>query len=93
MKFTSRKIEKILKYLRYFETKNNRINAEFDIDFDFCSFGLVIQIDVKNIDDFLYDDLISFVRDWLIFHSAEIKYFEKRCSAETVDYIIDFKEF
>lgn len=93
MKFTRQKLEKILKYLRYFETKNNRINAELDIDFDFFSFGLVIQIDVKNIDDCLYDDLISFVRDWMVFHSTEIKYFEKRCSAETVDYVIDFKEF
>ncbi len=93
MKLTRQKIEKILKYLRYFETKNNRVDAELDIDFDFFSFSLVIQIDVKNIDDYLYDDLISFVRDWMIFHSDEIKYFEKRCSTETVDYIIEFKEF
>lgn len=93
MKLTKQKIEKILKYMNSFEKIDKRINVELDIDFDFFSVGFVVQIDTKNISDGLYLSIDDFVKSWLQFHSTEIKYFQKYCSTETEEYIIDFKEF
>lgn len=93
MKLTRQKVEKILKYMNTFGRIDKRISVELDIDFDFLSVGFVVQIDTKNMSDGLYLSIDAFVKSWLQFHSTEIKYFEKRCSTETVDYIIEFKEF
>lgn len=79
--------------MKDFERVDKRINIEVNIDYDFAVVGFVVQVDTKNISDVLYLTIDEFITSWLQFHSREIKYFQKHCSSEIEEYIIDFKEF